>query len=46
MLLEAGADKYAQDVRGKSPLDHAVIQENLPMVELLEGWNSADTKES
>jgi ankyrin repeat protein len=35
MLLEKGADIYVPDVRGKSPLDHARMQENWEMYELL-----------
>ena len=36
ILLNRGAELDVRDVRGKSPIDHAVIQENLPMVQLLE----------
>lgn len=38
MLLAQGADVHARDVRGKSPIDHAVIQENEAMVVLLEKY--------
>jgi ankyrin repeat protein len=37
MLLEGGADTSFQDSRGKTALDHARIQENEEMIELLEG---------
>jgi uncharacterized protein len=37
-LLEAGAQLDLLDSRGKSPIDHAVIQENEPMVRLLEKY--------
>ncbi|MBD0287928.1 MAG: ankyrin repeat domain-containing protein, partial [Flavisolibacter sp.] len=36
LLLQHGADVTIRDARGKSPLDHAVIQENEKMVMLLE----------
>ncbi|MDB5251602.1 MAG: hypothetical protein JWP27_771 [Flaviaesturariibacter sp.] len=35
-LLERGADKTPADTRGKTPLDHARMQENEAMVALLE----------
>lgn len=35
MLLEAGADKTIKDNRNKTALDHATIQENIEMIELL-----------
>ncbi len=35
MLLRKGADTSLKDSSGKTPLDHAVIQENEPMVELI-----------
>jgi ankyrin repeat protein len=38
MLLFKGADMNARDVRGKSPIDHAVIQENYEMVALMEKY--------
>jgi ankyrin repeat protein len=38
MLLKKGADINARDVRGKSPLDHAAIQENWDMVSLIEQY--------
>jgi ankyrin repeat protein len=37
-LLENGALLDLVDSRGKSPIDHAVIQENEPMVRLLEKY--------
>lgn len=37
-LLEHGAALDLLDVRGKSPIDHAMIQENEPMVRLLEKY--------
>ncbi len=40
LLLQKGADMFARDVRGKSLLDDAVIQENEPMVLLLERYAS------
>ena len=40
MLLERGADIKAKDVRGKSPLDHAVIQENDSMIALLQQYST------
>lgn len=38
MLLKKGADINARDVRGKSPFDHAVIQENDEMVALIQQY--------
>jgi ankyrin repeat protein len=35
MLLEKGADITIADSRGKTPLDHARIQENWEMYDLL-----------
>lgn len=35
LLLEHGADTELCDSNGKSPLDHAMIQENHPMVNLI-----------
>ena len=35
-LLERGADSTLRDSRGNSPLDHAVIQDNEAMIELLQ----------
>jgi ankyrin repeat protein len=37
LLLRNGADRDLHDSRGKSPLDHALMQENEAMVELLTG---------
>lgn len=39
-LLRRGADLSVTDARGKSPLDHAYIQENEAMIQLLEKWRS------
>ena len=36
ILLHQGADVTVRDVRGKSPIDHAIIQENEAMVALLD----------
>lgn len=36
MLLQKGADASLKDVRGKSPLDHAWIQQNADMLELIQ----------
>ncbi|GAC1450271.1 MAG: hypothetical protein NVSMB7_12500 [Chitinophagaceae bacterium] len=38
LLLKKGADVSLRDVRGKSPLDHARIQENDEMVALIERY--------
>jgi hypothetical protein len=38
ILLEHGAAWDVPDSRGKTPIDHAVIQENEPMVRLLEKY--------
>jgi hypothetical protein len=38
MLLKKGADINLVDTRGKSPLDHARIQENWNMVDLIEKY--------
>lgn len=38
MLLKKGADIFVPDIRGKSPLDHTIIQENILMIELLEKY--------
>lgn len=38
MLLDKGADLWVEDTRGKNPLDHAVMQENVAMVDLLEKY--------
>jgi ankyrin repeat protein len=38
LLLEKGAYILVPDVRGKSPIDHAVLQENEAMVLLLEKY--------
>ena len=35
LLLESGANKSIKDDRGKTPLDHAVIQDNKRIIELL-----------
>jgi ankyrin repeat protein len=40
-LLQKGAKTNLPDVRGKTSYDHAVIQENEPMIELLERYSSA-----
>lgn len=38
MLLKKGADVFAEDVRGKNPIDHAIIQENPAMVTLMQQY--------
>lgn len=40
-LLKRGAALHIPDVRGKNPIDHAVIQGNEPMVRLLERYERA-----
>lgn len=37
LLLQYGADASLRDTRGKSPRDHAMMQENEEMVKLFEG---------
>jgi ankyrin repeat protein len=38
MLLQKGANVHVPDARGKSPLDHARMQENWNMYDLLERY--------
>jgi ankyrin repeat protein len=38
MLLQKGTDLNIRDARGKSAFDHAVIQENEQMVELIQKY--------
>lgn len=40
MLLENGADYDQPDARGKTPYNHAIIQENIAMVELIEQYRN------
>ncbi len=42
MLLDKGADISLRDVRGKSPYDHARIQENYDMLVLIERYIKRD----
>ena len=42
MLLKKGADVHIRDSRGKSPADHARMQENWPMYDLLEQYANKD----
>lgn len=41
-LLQHGASVHVTDARGKSPIDHAVIQENEAMVRLLERYERGE----
>ena len=41
-LLKRGASVHMPDVRGKNPIDHAVIQGNEPMVRLLERYERGE----
>lgn len=40
ILLQHGASVSIADSRGKSPIDHALIQENEPMLRLLERYEN------
>ena len=44
MLLEKGAATDVPDPRGKTPLDHARIQENWPMYDLIAGYADQRSK--
>ncbi|MCW3075280.1 MAG: hypothetical protein JWP69_2349 [Flaviaesturariibacter sp.] len=41
LLLEHGADITVNDSRGKTPLGHAILQENEGMISLLQQYNKA-----
>jgi ankyrin repeat protein len=40
MLLKNGADQSLKDSRGKTPLDHAILQENEEMIKLLQQFKT------
>lgn len=41
-LLQNGAQLSIPDARGKTPIDHAVVQGNEPMVRLLERYERGE----
>jgi hypothetical protein len=41
LLLKNGADQSLKDSRGKTPLDHAILQENEAMINLLQQYATA-----